>query len=178
MAQAIIPIYSMTSLEFTKYSKTASDFEKQIFLANDFTGQSKKICLIHNNGILEKVILGMGNLFDPQIFGVLSRNLPSGTYEIFGIEDETIAKAILFFHLGAYYFDRFKKSPRKEIILIPPSIVAIEEILNIVDAIKMGRDLVNTPANILNATELRNFAIEIGNQNGAIALSVIGDDLL
>lgn len=179
MFENIIPIHAMTFNEFAQYSKTAAKYESQIFDINDFKGQAKKICLIHNDGILEKVIFGQGDNFDPQSFGILSRNLPIGDYEFANIEnEEDISKAVLFFHLGAYYYDRFKKSPRKKINLIPPAMFAIEEILNIVDAIKMGRDLVNCPANILNPLELRNIALDIGNQFGAIAQTIIGDDLI
>lgn len=178
MSEKIIPIFAMTVSQFAHYAKTANEYETQILKNNDFKGQAKKICFIHNNTEIDKVFYGLGDGFDPQSLGHLSRNLPSGTYEIANVEnDEDIAKAILFFHLGTYYYDKFKKSPRKNIILIPPAIIAIEEILNIVDAIKMGRDLVNAPANVLNATELRNVAIEIANQYGATAETIIGDDL-
>ena len=180
MPKEIIPIIAFTKNEFETYLKTAPLNEKSAFELAEFGAKAKQITLItENDGALGKVFLGLGDNFDPQIFGILPRSLPKGQYELnCDIDDNQISLAVLFFHLGAYYFDKFRKSPRKEIILIPPAIAPIEEILNIVDAIKMGRDLVNSPTNILGAKDLRQQAVEIGNQYGAICETIIGDDLL
>jgi leucyl aminopeptidase len=176
----MISLFTILENEFLGFIETCTQFEKNFILASGFKGQAKKILNIPDeNGKIAKVVLGMGTKFDVQCFGYLGRNIEAGDYEIKSpIEKENSELAYLFFLLGAYFYGDFKTNPRKVINLKFPNLENTQDIEKAAKIINKGRDLVNSPANIMGPNRLGEFAIEIGQKYDCQIEQYIGDELI
>ena len=68
---------------------------------------------------------------------------------------------------GRYRFDRFKADPSPRPRLLAPPGIDFEAVQRIADAIAFGRDLINTPANILGPSALEEEVIRLAKGFGA-----------
>lgn len=176
----IIPIYLVTKTETDTFSSKLNSIEKEILKINDFKGQSGKIILLPSvNGGIKKIIFGVGETIEPQIFGSLAKNLPEGEYEIkTQLKKEIAQNGYIFFLLGQYIFNAYKKAEPKKVKLVPPKAIDADFAKIIANAINMGRDLVNTPANDMGPNALAQKAQELAKEFGAEIEIIKGDDLL
>jgi leucyl aminopeptidase len=114
---------------------------------------------------------------DPFLTGKLARELPAGTYAFATLPaDPTLAT--LGFLLGGYRFMRYKRSETEPPRLVPPAGVDPARLARIADAVCMGRDLVNTPANDLGPSALAQAARAMAEARGASVTTIVGDELL
>lgn len=114
---------------------------------------------------------------DPFGAGGLATALPAGTYRFEGrLADPALAA--LAFALGRYRFTRYRETPGREARLVPPAGVDAVEIGRIADAVAMGRDLVNMPANDLGPDGIEEAARRLAERHGAAIEVIVGDDLL
>lgn len=120
--------------------------------ASGFTPRAGATCLLPgSDGRLSGVLFGIGGADrtgDPFICGQLATALPAGDYALVP-EPKNPALAALAFALGRYGFSRYRECPGKAARLVLPAGVDGEEVGRIADAVAMGRDLINTPANDL-----------------------------
>jgi leucyl aminopeptidase len=115
---------------------------------------------------------------DPFIFGKLPTLLPSGVYRFEGDIAEP-ELATLAFLLGSYCFERYKAKPKGVTVrLVPPQSVDVARVSMMAEAIALGRDLINTPANDLGPAEIEDAIRQVAGEFGAKISAVIGDDLL
>ena len=155
--------------------------------AQKFKGAARKLVLLPGEGgQLAGAALGLGDgrTGDPAgpadlLCGLLSAQLPTGLYELAGVVAEPELAAIAW-GLGAYRFRRYKTgnaadeaAPHKL-----PASVDRARALAIVDAVWMGRDLINTPASDMGPAELEAAARAVAHRYGASVEAVVGDDLL
>src|SRR3954471_12350854 len=89
---------------------------------------------------------------DPLLLGKLPGLLPEGTYRL---ADATADAALagLAWCMGGYSFKRDRKKPEQIARLVPPLGIDSYEFARIAEAVRIGRDLVNTPANDLGPDE-------------------------
>ena len=134
-------------------------------------------------GVLAAVLVGVGEGrgHEPFATGKLAALLPPGAYALAsGFDDPLLAT--LAFELGGYAFTRFRKPSRAAdtgaVRLRVPAGVDGRRIAMIAEAIAMGRDLINRPANDLGPDALEAAAREIAERHGAHATTIAGDDLL
>ena len=80
--------------------------------------------------------------------------------------------------LSAYSFRRYKPSQASGARLVAPRGVDVAETIRMADAVKISRDLVNTPANDLGPDELEDAVRMLASQHGADIRVVSGDDLI
>jgi leucyl aminopeptidase len=114
---------------------------------------------------------------DPFAAGRLSPLLPKGVYRLGG-EMADPALATLGWLLSAYRFDRYR-TPRPGVArLVAPEGVDAAELARIADAVALGRDLINTPANDMGPEEIEAAVRKLGQRHGADVISIIGDELL
>jgi leucyl aminopeptidase len=146
---------------------------------SEFNGEAGRVLLLPDEaGGIAGVLFGTGAGHDPFIYAALSENLPAGVYRFAGLDAEAAQKATFAWALGAYRFDRYKKTERTHPKLVVPEGVDIENICDLANAVYLTRDLVNTPTSDLGPAELETAARQIADANGA-ALSVIcGEALL
>jgi leucyl aminopeptidase len=146
----------------------------------------KHLLLPASDGSLAGVVLGLGAARErdpmdkPELaVGLLPGVLPNGLYHLAGgVEDAGLAAVA--WGLGAYRFRRYKsangaEAARPQLKLSPGADLA--RAAAAVDAVWLGRDLINTPAGDLGPEELEQAVRQLAARHGASVTSILGDDL-
>jgi leucyl aminopeptidase len=139
------------------------------------------LVLPDGDGAILAVLVGCkadsDGLADPGFaLGALAGQLPAGTYTL----ETPIANAdmaLTAFLLGTYSFTTFKPAKRGEVRLAT-SDSARESAITQARGVIFGRDLINTPANLLGPAALGDSAIGLADAFGAETSMIVGDDLL
>lgn len=158
-----------------------------------FTGAAKSQALIAGpDGTLSSALLGAGSGTAGEpcgpsdlLLGQIAAGLPAGTYQL-GSGFARPDLAALSWGLGAYRYRRYKsaKPDAAEAAVAPaaqlavPAAVDRARLLNTVEAVWLGRDLINTPASDLAPADVEAAVRAVGAAHGAAVRSVVGDDLL
>ncbi len=155
-----------------------------------FKGAARKnVAVPDPEGALAGVALGTGNGAggDPcgpssLLIGLLAASMPPGRYELAAPAEAPEAAAVAW-GLGAYRFRTYKSSSRKPNgaepppgLVLPPGVdrTAVERI---VEAVWLGRDLINTPANDLGPADLETAARRLAERHNASISVVAGEEL-
>jgi leucyl aminopeptidase len=109
--------------------------------------------------------------------GRLPGLLPAGTYRFAGAVEDARTAAIAF-ALGAYRFNRYRKSDAADVHLEVPEGVDGEDISRIAEGMFLARDLINTPTNDMLPSDLEAAVRVLAEKHGAKASAIVGDDLL
>ncbi len=106
----------------------------------------------------------------------LAEKLPTGTYRCEGAEP---GKAMFGWVTGQYRFDRYRSEPASEgpRVLLTTDIKAIAPVLAEADAVRLVRDLVNTPAEHMGPAQLEAEAETLAKAHGATLRVTRGDAL-
>lgn len=111
--------------------------------------------------------------------GDLSSQLPAGQYQIDNIQDTDQLIAIAFaWGAGAYRFEKYKNHDQPQAQLVVTDTDALNIARDMVQAISLTRDLINTPAGDMMPQHLAAAAEAIAEQFGAQLSQIVGDDLL
>ena len=144
--------------------------------ASGFAAKAQEVALLPGEGGLAGAVLGLGDAApDPWSFGALPDKLPAGSVWRCAEPGEWAARAVLGWCLGAYRFTRFKPAKRGAARLVPPP--GTERAADTAAAAWRGRDLVNTPANLLGPAELAAAVGEVAAAHGARFSTVEGEAL-
>jgi leucyl aminopeptidase len=154
--------------------------------AQAFMPTAKKQALIAGpDGTLAAVALGVGNAKAGEpcgpselLIGQLAQSLPGGTY-VLAQDVRHPDLAALAWGLGAYRFRRYKSiasDPAPKFVW--PTGADRERVLAEIEAVWLGRDLINTPANDMGPDDIENAARELALRHGATITVVAGDELL
>jgi leucyl aminopeptidase len=164
-----------------------SDMQKAWVEAQAFRGTGRKhLGLPGAGGELAGVVFGLGDARanDPTdraelALGSLASVLAPGRYHLAG-PVETPELAAVAWGMGAYRFARYKSAKNGEPVaqLKVPQGADYERVLAIVDAVWLGRDLINTPASDMGPQELEDAARALGKRHAAEVTSIVGDDLV
>jgi leucyl aminopeptidase len=156
-----------------KLSKEAAAFAA----ASGFEGKSGQLALLPDSkGAVGAALFGMA-VSDPFQIGRLPKELPIGRYTLANPPKDTSQLALAWL-LGSYQFSRYKAQGRAPADLVLADKATRERATLIADAVAMGRDLINTPANDLGPTALAKVALDVAKKFGAKASVIIGDQLL
>jgi leucyl aminopeptidase len=149
-------------------------------------GGNKHLLVPGEDGAVAGVAFGIGEAREPMakpelLLGLLAGALPRGLYHVAGgVEDAELAAAA--WGLGAYHFRRYKTGDREDAPQPPRLKVAagasLARALATVEAVWLGRDLINTPAADMGPQELEDAARQLAKRHRAGISSVVGDDLL
>jgi leucyl aminopeptidase len=164
-----------------------SDAHKAWAAAQGFRGTGRKhLALPGPAGELAGVVFGVGEARanDPMdraelALGLLPGVLPPGLYHLAGAVENAELAAVAW-GLGAYRFARYKSTPNGEAVAqlkLPPG-ADPQRALATVEAVWMGRDLINTPASDLGPQQLEDAARALAKRHGAEVGSIVGDDLV
>jgi leucyl aminopeptidase len=164
--------------------------QKAWVAAHGLKGSARKHVLLPSaDGGIAGVVLWLGEAraADPMdrpelAIGALPAVLPPDRYRLASAVDDAELAAVAW-GLGAYRFRRYKSgngSSNGEGIaaLDIPRGVDGQRARAIVEAVGMGRDLVNTPASDLGPAELETAARRLAETHDAAFASIVGDDLL
>ncbi|HKZ97275.1 MAG TPA: leucyl aminopeptidase family protein [Hyphomicrobiaceae bacterium] len=184
--RAATPVWLVSDAEPLTAKTTLGEAERRWLEAVAFTSAAKKQALVPRpDGTLAGVALGLGNgaAGEPSgpsqlLVGQLAASLPPGVYRL---EDDCRESelAALAWGLGAYRFRRYKAAHGDE----PPQLkvpagLDRSQLLNVVEAVWLGRDLINTPASEMGPEDLEAAARKLALRHGAKVSAVAGDKLL
>jgi len=185
-SDASVPIWLVSDSRPVALQPGIGEPERRWLEQLRFTSAPKKQVIVPGpSGRISGVALGLGNgtSGDPSghselLLGQLAASLPPGVYHL---PDDCAAPelAALAWGLGAYRFRRYKSAdgdppPRLKL----PRGVSEEAILNAVEAVWLGRNLINTPAADMGPAEIEAAARELAEKHGAAVTAIVGDDLL
>ncbi|MCB9959260.1 MAG: leucyl aminopeptidase family protein [Rhodospirillaceae bacterium] len=111
-------------------------------------------------------------------FAGLPLTLPAGTYRLEGAAPGLATTAALAWAQGAYQFTRYKTASRAPALLEMPPGVDAGRVRTIAEALWLGRDLINTPANDMGPADLAAAAEEVAGRFGATIALTVGEALL
>jgi len=147
--------------------------------ATGFGARAQEWRLLPGEAGLAGAVLGLGSdpadARSPWAFGAMPHTLPEGTiWRVEGAPDPSAA--VLSWCLGAYRYEALKSRPgRSPARLVAPA--GTDRAVQQAAAICRGRDLINTPANLLGPAELVEAVRELGVRYGAEVEIVEGDAL-
>ena len=176
---AVVPVYAVTDAEASGLLAGQPGFVQAFARFADFKGRAGQACAVPNaDGVLDRVLFGLGAKPQAMAFRALPAKLQPGTYRLAqvpqGLARDQIALA---FALGSYRFDRYKKVGGERPKLVAESVDAAE-VRQVAHACALARDMINTPANDMGPRQIETIAREIAEQHAAQITVIEGDGLL
>lgn len=147
---------------------------------HDFTAKPGSVLTIPGDaGRPELALVGTEDDEDLWSWGAASAGLPAGRYRVDPEPSAEMANRIsLGWALGAYRFDRYKKSSDAVRELAWPDNADRTTVAAIAAGVCLTRDLVNTPASDMGPGELASAAAALAREYGGECTITVGDDLL
>jgi len=170
-ASGAIPVLGVTADTLKAVIKPLSGAQKAWVKANGFTARpNTHLCVADGEGDLALVLYGMrqASTVDPFEPGTLSGVLPSGDYVLAsGFSNPELAA--LGWILHSYKFTRYLNSKEntkadKPARLVCPDGVDSARLIACADAVMLGRDLINTPAEDLGPSQLEQAVRDVAGQ--------------
>jgi leucyl aminopeptidase len=175
-----VPIWFVTRKTFADVRERLAAGARSFADAAGFEPKAGRHLLLPGENGLGGVLFGLEDADernDPFLPGRLPQLLPDGVYR-FASEAHEPRLAALAFALGSYRFTRYREADTREVKLDLPQSLDRDDLLRIVEAVTLARDLINTPANDMGPAHLEAAARTLAARLGAEARAVIGDDLL
>lgn len=145
----------------------------------DFQAKPGNTCLVPaGDGKIERVLLGVDEGQDRWSAAVLPASLPAGAYQL-DAEAGFDATAFAFgWAVGGYRFQRYKAADKALARLIWPQGADRAVVARLVNALFLGRDMINTPASDMGPAELAGAVKAVAKTYKAKVREIVGDDLL
>ncbi|WP_076536057.1 M17 family metallopeptidase [Shewanella sp. UCD-KL21] len=171
-----IPLSIFNSETFAQWRDKQSINVTNWLNTTQFSG--KGMSLIPNTeGELAEVIFVTNQDDSYWLCGELVNQLPAGQYQL-NAGDQQIKTAAFSWGLGAYQFDRYKKSDKQIPQLIVPTSAQADEANKFIRSVSLVRDLVNTPAADMMPQHLAETMSAMATEFGAKLNQIVGDELL
>lgn len=172
------PIVAVKSSEYANFLGTLSATARAWLAANDFRAQPHTHALLPGaDGCIAQVLVGVREGVDVYALSHLPLALPAGTYMLANDVVDAYSAA-LGWQLGAYQFGRYKKPKREPAVLAAAPNSSTGAAFETYAAVKLLRDLVNTPTEHMGPADLADTAKALAKEFGATYRDVMGDDLL
>jgi leucyl aminopeptidase len=176
-----VPILFVNAATFEKTIGNIDDRERAFVQAAGYEPKPGRYLLVPSaDGKIAGILFGIESaeetvkdLFRP---GQLSGLVPPGTYR-FANAPHDARLAALAFALNAYEFTRYRKAESRDVRLIVPDSVDEEDLIRIIEAATLARDLINTPSNDMGPAELEDAARALARRFGAIVEVTEGEAL-
>ena len=175
-----IPILATDSKRLPKLLELLSPAERRWAEASGFDGSPNSHHLVVDaKGAIGRVLVGVRDANDPWALAGLPLKLPRARYEL-GKGTVAIApdKAAFAWDLGGYQYTRYRKAKRKPADLQLGKSERVNEALQMAQAVRLVRDLVNTPTEDMGPEQLSDAAREQAELFGGEFDEWIGDELL
>jgi leucyl aminopeptidase len=178
-AKSPVPIRPIGQDDWPKYLEKAPELVAWLAARGEFKAARGQMLFVPDSEAAKAhVLFGLGETGDAAAFRALPGKLPAGDYRI---EDAPFdhAQLALNWALGAYRFERYRKSdrggwPR----LVVEKDVDLAEAIAVSHACALARDMINTPANDMGPLQIETIAREIAGQFRAKVSVVTGEALL
>jgi leucyl aminopeptidase len=174
------PILATDAKRLPRLLEKLTPAQRRWVEASGFDGKAHTHCTVPGpKGAVERVIAGVRDADDPWALASLPLKLPPGRYAL-GKGPVTIGeeRAAFGWALGSYQFTRYKKARRKPADLQLEPSAKVARALEEAGAVRLVRDLVNTPAEDLGPAELSDAVREQAELFGAQFDEWVGDELL
>ncbi len=172
----ILPIEVITVQDFPAWQLQQDAYTTTWLSTSGFRAESGQYRIIPDDkGHCARVIVCVADATNVWGVGVLAANLPAGVYE-FVAQKADLTACALAFGLGAYQFTRYKTgTPRLAQLYLP---AAQQHIIDIVDAISLVRDCINTPADDMGPSQLAEVVERLAKDYHAKFAQIVGESLL
>ncbi|MDH3662259.1 MAG: leucyl aminopeptidase family protein [Alphaproteobacteria bacterium] len=175
-----LPIYTVQADDYPTWLEAQPDVAKAWLESIGFEAKAGRSALMPgDDGQLAGAVLisrDPPSLWD---FSRLHKALPATSWRLpTNIDDAGRQQAVLGWALAGYRFDRYKKSEAETCRLFLGDDPASAEARILAQAIYLGRDLINTPANDMGPEELEVAARDVADRYGAEVRTIEGDALL
>ena len=174
------PILATDANRLPKLLESLAPGERRWAEASGFDGAPGSFAIVPDaKGAIARVLAGVRSGDDPWALAGLPLKLPRGRYEP-GKGPVAIApdKAAFAWDLGGYQYARYKKSRRKPSDLQIEPTPRVREALEMAAAVRLVRDLVNTPTEDMGPEHLSDIAREQADLFGGEFDEWVGDELL
>ena len=175
-----VPILATDTKRLAKLVQSLSTADKGWLEAFGFDAAPGTFALIPDGkGAVARVVAGVRDGHDPWALAALPLKLPRGRYAI-GKGPVAIAPedAAFAWDLGGYQYTRYKKAKRKPSDLQLDSSAKVRAALELAQAVRLVRDLVNTPAEDMGPADLSDIVREQAELYGGEFDEWVGDELL
>ncbi|MFZ3323060.1 MAG: leucyl aminopeptidase family protein [Usitatibacter sp.] len=175
-----VPILATDAKRLAKLLQSLSNSDKAWLEASGFDASPGSFALIPDGkGGIARVVAGVRDGSDPWALAALPLKLPRARYAL-GKGPVTIAPedAAFAWDLGGYQYTRYKKAKRKPSDLQLESSGKVRAALELAQAVRLVRDLVNTPAEDMGPAELSDIVREQAELFGGEFDEWVGDELL
>ncbi|MGY8985515.1 MAG: leucyl aminopeptidase family protein [Sphingomonadales bacterium] len=182
--ESYIPLTLVSKSSLREWEKTASKFHQEWLKSQNFNCRKETPLVLPNEkGGISKILYGLRDKDipnNPYFYSKLVNQLPIGKYEITNSLSEDLAfQVTLGWGLSHYQFDKYKKNSSLTLkTLKAPKGLEKSKSEAILKAIKITRDLINTPTNDLGPKELSDFSRTLAKENKASFREIVGEDLL
>jgi leucyl aminopeptidase len=175
-----VPILACDAKRLPKLLAALTPAERRLAEAIGFDAAPDSFCVLPDaKGNLARVLAGVRDATDPWALAALPHKLPRGRYALgkgpvaLSAEDAAFA-----WDLGSYQFTRYRKGKRKPADLQLDGSERVRRSLELAAAVRLVRDLVNTPAEDMGPEELSDVAREQAERFGGEFDEWVGDELL
>jgi leucyl aminopeptidase len=175
-----IPILATDSKRLPKLLDMLSPAERRWAEASGFDGSPNTHHLVADGkGAISRVLAGVRDGSDPWALAGLPLKLPRARYEL-GKGPVSIAadKAAFAWDLGGYQFTRYRKAKRKPADLQLDKSARVTESLQLAEAVRLVRDLINTPCEDMGPEQLSDAARQQAELFGGEFDEWVGDELI
>ena len=171
-AVAIVPV---TREGLDQWLDKATGPQARWVREHDFEASpARHLVIPDEDGGIGTVLVAMTDHARTYTLGDLPRALPKGTVcHLEGHFETGPANALaLGWALGCYRFDRYRKDESETPKLISPATATMDRVIAMAEAIHLGRDLINTPAEDMGPAELTGAVADLGDRFGPGAAEV------
>lgn len=186
-SSASVPLYRIdgrkhldTWLKTSPSGNERRDFVPRWVTASEFVAKAGQVLLVPDkHGALSCILVGVAGIEPLWQVAKLPALLPKGKYHLADDVAPTEADALcLGWGLGLYTFDRYKKTRRSAAQLVWPTTADRHRVQTLVEAISMGRDWINTPAEDMGPEQLSHAAQRVARECDATFNEVVGEALI
>ncbi len=175
-----VPILATDVKRLAKLLESLSPGERRWAEAAGFDGTANSVCLLPDaKGNIARVLAGVRDADDPWALAALPMKLPRARYELArGVLNIPADRAAFAWDLGGYQYTRYKRGKRKAADLQVEPSARVRESIEMAQAVRLVRDLVNTPAEDMGPEHLSDIAREQAELFGGEFDEWVGDELL
>jgi leucyl aminopeptidase len=150
--------------------------------AAGFKAAEHTSCIVpDSDGNVAMVLSGFSAMPNLWTLAHLPTTLPDGAYEIVSLPEGADVNALaLGVKLARYRFDAHKSKPAAALakVTFPAKQMDAAWVDAVADAIAMGREMINQPANIMGPIGLHEAAEKVAKKHNAAFTAIVGDELL
>lgn len=171
-----VPISLIEQSQYDDWLNKQSEFV-QNWLGNLKLSLPGHAIVPNESGQVGQVVVVSESIDSTWVLSNLANELPMGNYFIEGTEASQ-KSATLGWLLAQYEFDHYLENKKEFPVLFVESQAVVDESLILAKAVKLTRDLVNTPAGDMMPEHLSLAMSEMSEEFSANYSEVVGDDLL